>query len=259
MPAPIVAGAVAKGVADSEAGKRAINDGVRAGKILLGVFATYLIYKWGSKKYKQWRAKRYLDKNGHKIEVQTAIILYKAMHRVGEFPFGGALSLFFDNFSVPDGTDETALKELALKVKDKINLVSKAYKYIFDRNFIQDLHGELGRSEIQAFFARINSEGSDLSTPPDQLVPYFVGSPVYVRNNAGIVTRKGVFDDDEWDITNVSRGRFEFGERIGVVHHVLRYPDGEIDYIIDQDYSWDGLYGYTVADHRDLLNKSPEA
>jgi len=253
---PAVA-AIATDFAKSDAGQETIKAGVNAVKIMLVVGGAILGAKYLNKKYKQWRTEKYLNENGHKIEVQAAIIMYKAMYRLDAISFGPVIDLMFGKFQIPDGTDTDALNDLALKVKDKINLVSKAYKIIFDKNFLQDVQSETSRAEINAFFTRINSTGADVTTPPLQLVPYLKGEKVYVRNDNGVVTETGVKQDNgAWNITNDTQGTFPFGAEIGIIYDIKRYADGEIDYIIDEGF-WS--VGYPVASHRDLLNKHPES
>jgi len=242
--------------AKSDTGKETIKATVNAGKIILLVVGVTLGAKYLNKKYKEWRTEKYLNENGHKIEVQAAIIMYKAMYRLDAISLGPVIDLMFGTFQIPDGTDTDALNDLALKVKSKINLVSKAYKIIFDKNFLQDVQSETDREEINAFFTRINSTGADITTPAPSLIPYLKGETVYVRNDNGVVTETGVKQDNgAWAITNDTQGSFSFGDEIGTIYDIKRYADGEIDYIIDEGF-WST--GYPVASHRDLLNKHPE-
>ena len=244
-PAAVV---LAKELANSSQGQKQLQNASNALKLILivggTVFASRLLYA----QYKKHRAKKYLNENGHRTEVLAALMLHNAM-------FSNTVDILGFNFSFPDGTNEDVLNQMALQISD-VNLVSKAYKIIFDRNLIFDIQSELSSPELIAFFNRINTSGSDDTTPPDELVPYYKGETVFVRNKNGVTTRKGEKQDNgAWRITNDSMGYFEYAESVGEIYDLVVYPNGEIDYIIDK-----GLFtfGYAVANHRDLLNYNPD-
>ena len=248
---PAAAAAVDKFM-ETEAGQKAVGSALAGLKFLLITGGVLGVGYLANKQYKKWRAKKYLTDRAAELETQVAVMMYKAM-----FTLPRDMGWF--SITIPDGTDEEMLNQLGRKDLD-LNKVARAYKIIFDKVLIQDVNSELSGSEIWKFFNNVNSTGSDANTPAADLVPFYKGEPVYVRKKDGpLVTRKAVKQSNgAWKITNDSRGSFEFAQKIGVVYDIVRYPNKEIDYIIDQDWSADSIHGFTVANHRDLLNKNPE-
>jgi len=245
--------AAASEFAKSDTGKKTIKAGADALQLVLVVGGLFAAGSFAWKQYKKYRSNKYLTDNAAKRETQIAVLMYSSM-----FTLPRDLGWF--SITIPDGTNEELLNQLARQDTD-LSLVAKAYKIIFDKVLIKDVNSELSGTELHAFFNNLNADGSDVNTPAPDLIPYLKGEPVFVRKkNGDVATRKGVKQaNGAWLITNDTRGTFSFGEEIGIIYDIKRYASGEIDYIIDQHYSVDSIYGFTVASHRDLLNKNPES
>ena len=238
--------------AKSDTGKQTIKAGTDALKIIFVGAGLFFAGKFAWSEFKKYRSNKYLTDNANKREVQIAVQMYATM-----FTLPRDIGWF--NVTLFDGTNEALLNQLARHDVD-LALVSQAYKIIFDKVLIKDVNSELSDTELYAFFNNVNTGGSDTTTPPAALIPYLKGERVFVRKTQGnVVTRKGVKQSNgAWLITNDTRGSFPFAHDIGTIYDIKRYANGEIDYIIDQHYSTDSILGYTVANHRDLLNKNPE-
>lgn len=238
----------------TDAGQKAIKDTTNAIKIGVLVAGSIFLARYGYSQYKKFRARKYAKENGHKPEVQAAVMLHSAM-------FSGTLDILGFEFTIPDGTDETVLNNLALQID--LKQVSDAYKILFDRTLLFDVQNELTGSELQVFFNRLKTQGADVQTPAESIQPYLVGETLWCRNKSGLVLKRADIDSGKIEVSDESKGKYAYGEEIGKVVKVFKAENNEVFYVIDRSWKPDGSfgfmnYGYGYANHRDLINKNPD-
>ncbi len=245
-PAALIA---ASEIAKTDIGKTTINTASKGVKNLLVIAGIFGSLYFGNIQYKKYKRRKYLDNYGHLIPAQVAMMSHNAM-------FSSTANILGFQITIPDGTDETVLNNMALQARGQFPEIAKAYKIIFDRNLSLDIQSELSSTELQAFFARINTNGSDTTTPADSLVPYLKGETVFIRSDIPVSSRSGEKQSNgAWLISNDTQGTFYFGQEVGIIYDIVFHADGEIDYIIDEGFF---SFGYPVINHRDLLNRNPE-
>lgn len=244
----VIAGAME--ASKTNAGQKAITDTTNAIKIAFLVAGGIFLTKYGIRQYKKYRARKYAEENAHRPEVQASVMLHNSM-------FSGTLDILGFQFTIPDGTDEGTLNRLALQV-DSLEEVSKAYKILFDRVLLLDVQSELNSEELHTFFNRLQSQGTDEVTPEGKVKPYNIGEPIWCRNKQGVVLKKAVFENDRIKVTDESKGRYGYAEKIGVVEKVFIDEKHEIFYVIDRDYRIDSYSGYGYVNHRNVMNRNPD-
>lgn len=206
------------------------------------------------KKFKDWRKQRFVENNAHLPDVQAAMIMRKAMFRVSfdTWPFS--------MISIPDGTDEAMLNQLARKVSS-IQAVVKAYKILFDSNLYVDVANELRDSELLEFFNNLNSSdnyqsGFNPDGSPKAQTPYRHGETLVVKNPNGTPIYKAEeYDDDKYRGTATVRKFLKFGETIGDIVKIYKMQSGQYYYLVDMAWSPDWLLGYGWVAHTEVEPK----
>ncbi len=240
---------VATDVAKTDAGQKMISDTFTAVKVIVLVAGGLFVAKYGYNQYKKWLGKKYARENAMKPEVQVALMFYNAM-------IGNTVNFLGFEIEFPNGTDENTLNKLALQC-DLLS-VAKAYKILFDRELIGDVNSELDSAELQTFFNRLRSKGSDTTTPTEELKAFPTGTTVYCRNKNGITLLRADFKGGKVKVLKQNKGNYEYGEEIGTIQSVVKDKNGEIFYVIDRNYKMDSVVGYGWANHRDLSDKNPD-
>ncbi len=238
-------------IAKTDAGKKAIEATGNAVKLIFMIGGVVLTGWYANKKYKEWRVKKYLTENASKKEVQLAMLFRGAMKRLP------SIDLLWTEISIPDGTDEDLINLLG-RNEVSIDLISKAYKIIFDSVLLTDINSELSGTELQTFFKGVNATGTDNTTPANSFVHYLKNQTIWVRKkDTPLATRRATKQNGHWIITNDSKGQFTFGEKIGSIYDIKIHPNGEIDYIIDTPWDINATTGFAVANHREVINNNP--
>ncbi|NQY06534.1 MAG: hypothetical protein HRT68_10215 [Flavobacteriaceae bacterium] len=247
-PGAIVGAQLASDFAKSDQGKKTISQGVTALKVIVIGAGIFVLGRLGLQQLKKIRRNNFLNNNGTKPATIAAIVFHNSM-------FTTTFDILGFDFSIPDGTDEDALNNLALQIQN-IDEVSNAYKIIFDRNLILDIQNELNVSELIAFFNRLQADGDfdpGDSTPVDDIVPFLIGQDIYVKNPNGL-------DLEEVDSDNNPTGEFGgayvFGEKIGEIEDVIIDLDSNVIYYI-VDPSILPFSTNVIVDHRQVTNRDP--
>ncbi|WP_338731767.1 hypothetical protein [Mangrovimonas cancribranchiae] len=197
--------------------------------IFVTLGAVVLAY-FGYKAYKKWRIQKFLDANAHKPDVQAAMIIYKAIHRVNL----GFISNWFD---IPDGTDVEALNNLAINI-NSLQDVSRAYKIVFGENLHQDIQSDLSSDELLEFYNRLKVNASSQSINAEPV--YLIGEDVFARKNTGVITTKAEIINDRWTNTEEFYKKYEYGEKLGKIEAIINdpwQPENTV-YIIDVPWSY---------------------
>lgn len=195
----------------------------KAGKIVGVVAAGGLSIYFGRKFYLVQRAKNTLRK-GTK-EVQQAVQLRSAMMRWGgtTFPHQSSfLSSFVPSFTIPDGTDEKLIGQIASQITNWPQ-VQKDYYSIFWTELISDLQSELSTKEFDGFFSILNR----VETTKEELKEtakghYSVGEKIFANK---LIVK--AYDEKTLDSVIES---YDIGEEIGTIVSVYKNPKGEIIY-----------------------------
>lgn len=228
---------------------------VNTGKVILLVAGSGAAIWYANKKYKEWRRQKFVETQAHLPDVQAAMIMRKAM-------FGTSFNIFpFGQINIPDGTNETALNNIARQVTS-LEAVIEAYKILFDSNLMVDVMSELNSTEIRRFFDSLNSKGeyndqfNDSGQPLPQ-TPFYVGQTIKVLNPRGTqIFKAGKREDGSYYNTNIARDYKEFDETIGVIERVYRgSTSGQYFYVVDMHLSIDTIYGYGWVAHTQVKVK----
>ena len=229
---------------------------VTTAKVVLVVAGVGTGLYFANRQYKAWRRQKFVEKEAHLPDVQAAMIMRKAMFRWGElkmFPFG--------TINIPDGTNETALNQIARSVTS-VEAVIKAYKILFDSNLMLDVMSELNDSEIRKFFDSINSKGEYADNfnsvgQPNPQTPFFVGQTIKVLNPKGTqIFKAAQRDNGSYYNTGVARDYKKFDETVGVIIKVYKgTTSNQYFYVVDMHMSIDTIFGYGWVAHTEVKVK----
>jgi len=204
------------------------------------------------RKYISWRKQQFVEKNAHIPDVQAAMIMRKSMYRieVDTFPF--------NLITIPDGTDERMLNELALKVTS-LEAVIKAYKILFEANLMEDVYAELDNKEMKKFFENLGAKSEyDLGFTPGGGIrpqtPLKIGQTVAIKNPSGSTVYKA---------ESIGNGKYQnsgekldfksFGTTIGEIVGIYKgLSSGQYYYLIDRKWVIDSIFGYGWIAHTEI-------
>lgn len=204
------------------------------------------------RKYISWRKQQFVEKNAHLPDVQAAMIMRKAMFRVefNTFPFS--------MISIPDGTNESMLYQLALKVSS-LEAVIKAYKILFESNLMEDVAAELNDNEMRKFFESLGAKSEyDLGFTPGGGIkpqtPYQVGRTIAIKNPSGSTIFKAEsIGNGQYRNTGEKLDFKRFGETIGEIEGVYRGAStGQYYYLVDRKWVVDTIFGYGWIAHTEV-------
>lgn len=237
---PVVVAAVASKAADqANATRKSIGKFFqRNGKVMLGTVTGLVVTYVAYKEIKKYRKRVYIEKNLGNYNLIAAMVMYKSMHRISKpvFPFNLLIS------SIPDGTDEAALFNIATKVTN-IQEVAKAYRIVFDVSLADDINSELTNSEMVRFYNTIINKstytGSTTAIYPN-------GTPIYVLNPNGLTV---------YDVKGNYLAHKDFGEHIGWVEY--HFPTQKM-YKIDRKGVVDTVMGPGYVMKKDVTNVNPK-
>ena len=227
---------------------KALNTTLNTAKIALGVVVVGFAGYFGWQQYKNWRRQKFVEENGHKPDVQSALILRKAMVRL-EFYVP-----FFGNFNLPDGTDEDTLFAIAQKVSSFEDVV-RAYKIIFDSNLVLDVQNELTGSEMISFYNALNAKADYNDHQNQTQTPFLVGQDIKVLNSNGANTYKVIELNDGQNGVKAGEALdyYEFDEVVGTILRVVRGDiSGKYYYIVDRKGKADWLTGNGWIAHSEV-------
>ena len=168
------------------------------------VVGTYFIWD----KTKKSRAIKAMNKGT--TEVSQALILRAAMIRWG----AGLLPKvpFIKLPTIPDGTNESMLYQIASEVKDWPQ-VQKDYNVIFGTPLAEDLMSELNIDDFRKFFKILDAGNKNTSTDP-----YPKGTSIYaLKDNVP------VFNSNKW---NEIQHYVNRGDKIGIIEDILTVTIG---------------------------------
>lgn len=256
---PIVAAEVAKPGTITELAKMSrdvtINYQKRAESIIrpviyAGVIGTALYF--ARRKFIEWRKQQFVEKNAHIPDVQAAMIMRKSMFKIENDSFPWSL------ITIPDGTDEDMLNELALKVSS-LEAVIKAYSILFESNLITDVYSELNNKEMQEFFNNLGAKSEyDLGfTAGGGIKPQ---TPLKIGQNVAIKNPNG---STIYEAESIGGGKYKnsgekldfkpFGEEIGTITGVYKGTStGQYYYVIDRKWAVDTIFGYGWIAHTEI-------
>ena len=240
---PIAAASVLSTVLDSKQGQETISEAkvvLKWGFVILG---SVLVGKYAWSKYKEIRANNYARQNAGNPHVIAAGVIYESFSRFGKDL--GMLSWFLPEINIY--TDETALNNIALQIKD-VKLVSKAYKILFDRELFTDIRKGLSTSEMQSFWNRINAKDQNTSS-----TLYAIGDNLYTAFKNGISVNQAEEVNGVWSGTKELYDNFKYNDFIGEIIDNGEYVYTEdtklsngtfiaagtkVNYYIVEDYFW---------------------
>ena len=226
-------------IAQSDAGQKAVGQGVNALKYLLMIGGSVVALRYGWNQFKKLRADAYAREHVGNPNLIAAAVIYESFTRIG-FPSSSVLSYLIPEIGI--STDETALNRIASKIKN-VKDVSDAYSILFDRNLFKDVQKGLSTTELQTFWNIIGSPDQNL----DQETLYPIGSTLYSSSKSQIIVNKAIKENDIWRGTAELYDTFLFGEQVGTViaNGIWQYPDGvkEHYYIVE-----DCFLGYFSCD-----------
>jgi hypothetical protein len=198
--------------ASSKEGQKAIGQITTAAKVALLVGGGLLAANFAWKKFKEFRADKYIRDNIGNPNLIAAGVIHNSFLRLTA---PGVFSLFFPEINI--STDEDQLNIIANNITN-VKAVSDAYKIMFDRNLGQDVQSGLDSEELQRFWNLLNStQNNETSTL------YPLGSELYVADRNGILVNKAEKINNRWIGTNLLYGNFERNEFVGkvIAHGVI--------------------------------------
>ena len=240
---PIAAATMLTTVLDSKQGQETISEAKVVLKWGFVVLGSVLVGKYAWSKYKDIRANNYARQNAGNPHIIAAGVIYESFSRFGKDL--GMLSWFLPEINI--STDETALNNIALQIKD-IKLVSKAYNILFDRELFTDIRKGLSTSEMQSFWNRINAKDQNSSSSL-----YAIGDNLYTAFKNGISVNQAEKINGVWKGTKELYDNFKYNAFIGVIIDNGEYVYTEdtklsngmiigagtkVNYYIVEDYYW---------------------
>ncbi len=230
--------------------QESIFSGIKTTAIIVGGGFTLW---YANKKYKEWRKQQFVNKNAHIPDVQAAMIMRKAMFSIelNSFPF--------NLISIPDGTNETLLNQLAQQVTS-LESVIKAYRILFESNLILDVYSELNDKELQRFYENLGSRGgyesqfnANGSVKPQK--PFKIGQTIEVKNPEGTTIYKTEETNGKYKQLSASRDFMKFSQEIGDIVAVYKGVSGQYYYVVDVYLSPDWIYGHGWVAHTEVKVK----
>ena len=229
---------------------------ISTAKTAIGLVAGAVTFIYLKKKYSEWQKQKFVEKNANVPDVQAAMIMRKAMFRV-EFT-----SFPFNLISIPDGTNEAMLNQLAIKVSSLQNVI-KAYKVLFDSNLVMDVYDELNDKELQKFYENLGAKNEyqqqfNANGTIKPQTPYKIGQKLQVKNPQGAVVYEAAEagtnpnGTTKYKATSVSRNFVAFSKNVGEIIAVYKGLSGAYYYVVDMDdysYGPDFIYGHGWVAH----------
>lgn len=228
-------------------------------KTAVGLVAGVVTFVYLKKKFSEWQKQKFIENNANVPDVQAAMIMRKAMFKVefSTFPF--------NMITIPDGTNEAMLNQLAIKVSS-LQAVIKAYKILFDSNLAMDVYDELNDKELQKFYENLGAKNeyqmqfnANGSIKPQ--TPYKIGQLLQVKNPQGAVVYEAAENGTnpngttKYKATSISRNFVGFSKNVGEIIAVYKGLSGAYYYVVDMDdYSFgpDFIYGHGWVAHTEV-------